>query len=460
MSHPPVLNSSNRGTAVQELARRHLAGRAHRPRQTVMATPTGMLLLPPRARKADWDAARAQRMTASRLAACMGLEKGEYSSPLAVWHEMRGTRPNTKAARVREAARWGLRMEPVIAEAFAEESPHGIRPNPGMLVHAQADWMGANLDFLVVESCECGTHQPGMPAGPGDTAPCCDPETCEACCEHCPTCPSLARGRRRRSKLRRHQATPPQATAFLECKQRSAYQDHEWGDDEDDIPDSVAIQVHWGLAVSGFDAGYVAVLLGGNQMRWYRIERDEEFLAQLVEWAKGWYATHIVGGVEPNVDGSAATTELLNHLWRVKPGTVTILDPEETKRLKGDREAIKARIKAEEENLREVENRLRRALGDAEFGMVDGHKAVSWCANGTFSRSKFAEDHPELVAEYVTLAEVFDLDRFKAEQPDLYGQYRARVLRTHKPPKTKAAKTAKAKARTSAKASAGAGEAQ
>ncbi|MBO2461125.1 YqaJ viral recombinase family protein [Actinomadura sp. LCR2-06] len=423
-----------------ELARRSLAGHVNRPRSTVMATPTGRLLLPPRPRKADWDAARAQRMTASRIAACMGLEKGEYSSPLAVWHEMRGTRPNTKPARVREAARWGQRMEPVIAEAFAEESHHGIRPNPGMLVHADADWMGANLDFLVVQGCGCGNHQPGMPTDTGDVAPCCDPETCEACCDHCPTCPSLARGRRRRSKLRRHQVAPPKPTAFLECKQRSAYQDHEWGDDEDSIPDSVALQVHWGLAVSGLEAGYVAVLLGGNHLKWYRIERDEEFLANLVEWAKGWYDTHVIGGVEPDVDGSKATTELLNHLWRVKPGTVTLLDAQETKRLQAAKDAIKDRIKAEEENLREVENRLRRAMGDAEIGMVDGHKAVSWCANGTFNRTRFAEDHPDLAAEYVTTAEVFDLDRFKEERPDLYGQYRARVLRTHKPPKPKAKK--------------------
>ncbi|WP_168220916.1 YqaJ viral recombinase family protein [Actinomadura sp. WMMA1423] len=425
-----------------------------------LATPTGRRLLPPKPKKRDWDAARAQRMTASRLAACMGLEKGEYSSPLAVWHEMRGTRPDTRASRVKEAARWGQRMEPVIAEAFAEESGCGIRPSPGMLVHQEAPWMGANLDFLVVEACGCGSHQPGMPAEPGDVAPCCDSQTCEACCEDCPTCPSLARGRRRRSKLRRHRATPPEASALLECKQRSAYQDHEWGEDEDSIPDSVAIQVHWGLAVSGLAAGYVAVLLGGNHLKWYRIERDEEFLASLVEWAKGWYDTHIVGGVEPDVDGSAATTELLNHLWRVKPGTVTILDPDETKRLKGEQEAIKARIKAEEEQLREVENRLRRAMGDAEFGMVDGYKAVSWCANGTFSRSKLAEDHPDVAAEYVTLAEVFDLDRFKAEQPELYGRYRARVLRTHKPPKAKAAKPRAARAKAKTEAAAGAGEAQ
>ncbi|WP_242891046.1 YqaJ viral recombinase family nuclease [Actinomadura litoris] len=431
-----------------ELARSSLTGHANRPRPTAMATPTGRLLLPPRPRKSDWDAARAQRMTASRLAACMGLEKGEYSSPLAVWHEMRGTRPETRPTRVREAARWGQRMEPVIAAAFTEESLHGIRPNPGMLVHVEADWMAANLDFLVVEGCGCGRHQPGMPAEPGDIAPCCNSRTCEACCENCPTCPNLARGRRRRSKLRRYRATPPTANAFLECKQRSAYQEVEWGPDEDSIPDSVAIQVHWGLAVSGLTAGYVAVLLGGNTMRWYRIERDEDFLASLVEWAKGWYDTHIVRGIEPEVDGTRATTELLNHLWQVKPGTVKLLDAAQTKRLQAEREAIKTRVAAEEENLREVENRLRRAMGDAEFGMVDGHKAVSWCANGTFSRSRFAEDHPALDAEYRTLAEVFDYARLKVERPDLYGQYRARVLRTHKPPKPK-------KPRTKAKAPAG-----
>ncbi|MFI0406644.1 YqaJ viral recombinase family protein [Actinomadura sp. 3N508] len=449
MSQPSAQPPGSRGTAVKELARRHQASHPHRSRRPELATPTGRLLLPPRTRKAAWDAARARRMTASRIAACMGLDN--YSSPLTVWHEMRGTRPDTKPARVHEAARWGQRMEPVIAEAFAEESPHGIRPNPGMLVHEAADWMGANLDFLVVEACGCGSHQPGMPAEPGEVAPCCDPKTCEACCEHCPTCPSLARGRRRRSKLRRHRAAAPQATALLECKQRSAYQDHEWGDDEDSIPDSVAIQVHWGLAVSGLNAGYVAVLLGGNQLKWYRIQRDEEFLASLVEWAKGWYDTHIVGGVEPAVDGSRATTELLNHLWRVKPGTVTLLDPEETGRLKAAKDTIRGRIKAEEENLREVENQLRRSMGDHEIGMVDGHKAVSWCQNGTFNKTRFTEDHPDLAAEYVTTAEVFDLDRLKAEQPDLYGRYRARVLRTHNPPKTKTRPKA-------AKANAGASE--
>ncbi|MNO00184.1 hypothetical protein D3C81_2200130 [compost metagenome] len=53
--------------------------------------------------------------------------------------------------------------------------------------------------------------------------------------------------------------------------------------------------------------------------------------------------------------------------------------------------------------------------------------------NGTFAPTKFAADHPDLAAQYMTTAPVLDVTRLRKEHPKTYDAYRARVLRVHTP---------------------------
>ena len=62
--------------------------------------------------------------------------------------------------------------------------------------------------------------------------------------------------------------------AGLEIKTAGVSQYRKWEDDE--IPDAYYCQCLHYMAVTGADYWYIAVLLGGNEAKWKRIERSEE----------------------------------------------------------------------------------------------------------------------------------------------------------------------------------------
>lgn len=74
---------------------------------------------------------------------------------------------------------------------------------------------------------------------------------------------------------------PEQKKGFIfEAKTASSYNSHEW---ELDIPEGYVLQVQHYMAVTGFTGAYVAVLIGGNEFKYYFIERDDELISMLIK---------------------------------------------------------------------------------------------------------------------------------------------------------------------------------
>lgn len=341
---------------------------------SALATPTARLVLAAGAPEADWHAARALGLGGSDLAAILGMDR--HKAPLAVWHDKRGTAPDDyKPAFVKRAAEAGRRLEPVIAQWFADESHRTVLPTRGTLAHVDADWMRVNLDGEVIE--------------PGDIEP----------------------------------------TALLECKNRSQYQAAEWGADEDNVPDEPAIQSLWGMAVTGYKTAYLAALIGGNDLRWYRLEPDEELLAHIADHAATWWRTHVLEGVQPAPGGSKADTELLAHLWDVAPGAIAQVDEAEARLLRARRDELTEQAKTIKTALAQVENQMKVLTGDAEIAMAAGWTVWTWKQNGTFAAKRFREAEPDLAAELTRPAPGLDMAALKAEHPVTYQAHRARVLR-------------------------------
>lgn len=86
----------------------------------------------------------------------------------------------------------------------------------------------------------------------------------------------------------------------LECKTASVWNAEEWGDREDQIPLHYLIQCTHYLAVTGWDAWNVAVLIGGNDFRRFRIERDEEFIEDLIKREREFW-DRVVAGTPPEL---------------------------------------------------------------------------------------------------------------------------------------------------------------
>lgn len=330
--------------------------------------PTARLLLAADAPREQWEATRRSGIGGSDVAAILGLANPKYASPRHVYEAKHG-RPVPVNS---EAAEIGTEIEDFIARMFSKRSGVRVGMPPGTLVHVDRPWMLVNVDRYTY--------------GPDSDV----------------------------------------VTGLLECKNRSEYQASDWEDGA--VPDAPAIQTHWGMAVGGWDHGYVAALVGGNKLRWSRLERDEELIEYLVDYCGRWFQRHVVEGFPPPADGYEATTDLLAKLWSVEPETVAEVDLAKAKELRARRADLKEQEKALADALRTVENEMRLLTGTAEVAKTGKTVAWTWKQNGNFGAKEFAEAEPELAAKYTRMVSALDLDRLKAEQPKVYAKYRGRRL--------------------------------
>ncbi|WP_308296174.1 lambda-exonuclease family protein [Streptomyces sp. ISL-96] len=327
--------------------------------------PTARLLLPADAPEEQWHEVRRSGIGGSDVAAILGLDK--YRGPRHVFEAKHGR--DTEADN--EAMEFGRELEDVIARSFSRRANVPILTPPGTLVHNEHAWMLANVDRYALD--ETGA-----------------------------------------------------VVAPVECKNRSEYQADDW---EEGVPDSPAIQAHWYMAVGGWDYAWVAALIGGNRLRYHRLERDEELIGYLTEHCGTWYQKHVVEGFPPPADGLEATKELLGRLWTAKADDIVDVDLDRARALRNQRARLREQIETLNNKLTTVENEMRLVNEAAEIAKCGNAVAWSWKQNGTFSAKRFRAAHPELAAELTHMVEELDMDRLKTEHPDIYNEFRARVLR-------------------------------
>ncbi|MFD0209198.1 YqaJ viral recombinase family protein [Streptomyces hirsutus] len=316
-----------------------------------------------------WELERRKGIGGSEVAAILGLDK--YRGPRRVYEEKHGYKqPDNRFMR------FGRRMEPVIAAEFEDETGLKTAMPPGTLAHIEHDWARSNVDRFVLDAFG-------------------------------------------------------QVVAPLECKNKSEHAARQW-EDEEEAPENAALQAHWNTAIGGWSHSYVAAVIGGNRLKVWRQERDEELIAELFAFCGDWYQRHIVEGLPPAVDGLKSTTELLARLWECKAEKITDIDLSVAVDLRTKRAALKDQIEELDDQLTTVENQMREHAGENGVVRADGKKAWSWVTNGNFASKRFREEQPELAAKYVHTVEELDLARLKAEQPKVYDRYRARVLRVPK----------------------------
>jgi phage RecT family recombinase len=293
----------------------------------------------------EWHAARKLGLGGSDIPTLLGMNK--HTSPLELYYAKRGELPDMpRSAELEEAAEWGHELEDVVARRWARQFGASVTRGPGTLQHPEAPWMIGNVDRLFAAPRQDG---------------------------------GLDRG-------------------VLEVKTRSEYQLRAW---QDEAPDGPALQAHWYLAVTGYQVAYVAALIGGNKLRWHRIDRDEDLLADLIEAAAEFWL-RVEDGNPPPVDGTPATKNLLNHLYRVYPDKTVDLEGAQVTPLLAARQEAQADLASAEKRIDDAENRLRALIGDAEMATVDARPVATWRANGTFASKRFAEAHPELAETYRT----------------------------------------------------------
>lgn len=183
----------------------------------------------------------------------------------------------------------------------------------------------------------------------------------------------------------------------LECKTASVWNADEWGDKDDQVPLHYLLQAAHYLAVTGWNAWHIAVLIGGNDFRRFRIERDEEFIESLITREREFWDR--VQSGEPPETVSLDDAYLR---WPKDYGNPLVASPNARRaydrwmKLREEADAIEDKISGEKLIIQQW-------LGDHSTLLdIDGKtRLCTWKAQATkrISPDKVREKYPEIAAE-------------------------------------------------------------
>lgn len=289
-----------------------------------------------------WLEARRTGIGGSDVAAILGLSK--WATPLQVYQQKRGElgdQPDNPAMR------WGRYLEPVVRQAYADETGNEVRVLDQMLRHPLHEFMVANLDGFV--------------------AP-----------EH---------GPRR----------------IFEAK--TARTAEGWGEPgSDEIPQPYLLQVQHYLAVTGFIVADVAVLVGGSDFRIYEVPEDRELQEMMID-AEAEFWSRVQRGDPPEPVTVADAVARWGRSSRSDIVTADEATLQAVQTLRAARDSIKA-AEAIEETAKAI---VMKALGECDtLADAAGKALVTWRASAApqrFDVAAFRAAHPDLHAQFLMAGE-------------------------------------------------------
>ena len=289
-----------------------------------------------------WLEARRTGIGGSDVAAILGLSK--WATPLQVYRQKRGELDDQPD---NPAMRWGRYLEPVVRQAYADETGNEVRVLGDMVRHPLHEFMVANLDGFI----------------------------------------EPASGPRR----------------VFEAK--TARTAEGWGEPgSDQIPQPYLLQVQHYMAVTGFVVADVAVLVGGSDFRIYEVPEDRELQEMLVDAeAEFWGRVQRGDPPEPVTVADAVAR------WGRSSRADIVMADEATLQAVQTLRAASDSIKAAEAIEEAAKAIVMKALGECDT-LVDatGKALVTWRASAApqrFDAASFRAAHPDLHAQFLKTGE-------------------------------------------------------
>lgn len=161
----------------------------------------------------------------------------------------------------------------------------------------------------------------------------------------------------------------------LEIKTTNAFSADKW--DGDEVPDSYYVQCLHYMAVTGAEAWYIAVLIGGQDFRWKKIPRIEDDINILEAKEEKFWEYVKSDTMPPEIDSSKSTALALSRMF--KGGR----DPVELPAFAGDildrYDALSEKKKLLDMQIQRCKNELMGLMQNAETetATVNGRK-VTW----------------------------------------------------------------------------------
>lgn len=183
-----------------------------------------------------WLTARRQGIGSSDVGAILGLNK--WKTPLNVYNEKLGLAGEEE---LNESMEFGIKLEGVIAETYAERTGNTVRRDDKIRFSAEYPYFLCNLDRIIIPK---DGSKPGI----------------------------------------------------LEIKTVSREALRQW---ETEIPLSYYAQVQHQLFVSGMEWGEFAILVDGRYFRTFAFQRDDEYIKQQNEILVNFWEEHVKKEVPP-----------------------------------------------------------------------------------------------------------------------------------------------------------------
>ena len=185
--------------------------------------------------------------------------------------------------------------------------------------------------------------------------------------------------------------------AGLECKTASPFMADKWKDGN--IPLHYQIQCYHYMSVMGADAWYIAVLIYGREFKFYKLERDEELIADLIGIEKAFWENHVLKQQIPSPDGSKIADSVIAEYYKESVS--------ETIPLTGFNEKLKRRQELAEiigkmdTEKKQIEQELKLFLGEAETAEIEQYR-VSWksVSSNRLDEKRLKEEQPEIYERY------------------------------------------------------------
>lgn len=293
----------------------------------------------------EWLRVRKQGIGSSDAAAAVGMNP--YQSQLELWMVKTGRDaglPKPDSDDPRSPVYWGHILEPIVADQYSQQTGRKVRRVNAVLQHPDPGkhWMLANLDYSVVADEE---------------------------------------------------------VQILECKTAGEFGSRLW---KEGVPDYIQCQVQHQLAVTGKQAADVCVLLCGQELKIYRVERNEELIEALYVLEQQFW-DFVETDTPPPADGTDSAERALRSLYPRDTGQTIDLTP--SKDLSDAFDELLA-VRAQMETLGATESHLKQRL-QAQMGEASRAIFPSGCV--TWKRSKdsvgldvkkLLNDQPELLDQY------------------------------------------------------------
>ena len=179
--------------------------------------------------------------------------------------------------------------------------------------------------------------------------------------------------------------------AFLECVVTNSYLKKEWSED---VPIHYQIQCYHYMAVTGASHCYVCVLIGNEEIKIYKLDRDQELIDYIMEKEEEFWKKY----------GSEDYSKFLKNRYKNIDEKPLNLFIESNKLSKLD--TLNDMLKEIKLEKSKIEQEIQQEMKDHEVAFIGDRKITwKWQSRTTLDSKRLKKDYPDIVKDYMKTTE-------------------------------------------------------